>query len=401
MGSGQMKTRLVLVTLMLLVFTEMSQCLTMSKIENEQDSLTTENSQACQGEILIHCTVQTQSQSFISDRSHPLSQKMGKAVILLVKEIYYPILAAVALPANLVNIVILSRGNCGLSKCISVYMVAMAATDLLVIINNIIIYCIFSYHFPLSFLSLTPVCKVIIYMNAVAFDLFVWCVVSFTLDRFIVICCQKFKTKYCTERTAITIITTLTILISPKEIPILFAYEPQQIINQVQWGCRSRAAFFSSSPGIAFVWFYSAWVIWLPFTLLVLFNSLTIRRILVSNRTRTGLCQLRTKNLRDSEVENRRKSIILLFSVSISFILLWLTHSVNLGVTRLTDTNYYRGDRTSPAYIASKIGHFLLFLSCFQNPCIYAVTQSKFREEMKNMLKFPWRLLQSLVRIKG
>ncbi|XP_048450757.1 hepcidin-like [Rhincodon typus] len=50
MGSGQMKTRLVLVTLMLLVFIEMSQCLTMSKIENGQDSLTTENSQASQGE---------------------------------------------------------------------------------------------------------------------------------------------------------------------------------------------------------------------------------------------------------------------------------------------------------------------------------------------------------------
>ncbi|XP_059498905.1 hepcidin-1-like [Stegostoma tigrinum] len=53
MGSGQMKTRLVLVTLMLLVFTEMSQCLTMSKVENGQDSLTTENTQASQGEASI------------------------------------------------------------------------------------------------------------------------------------------------------------------------------------------------------------------------------------------------------------------------------------------------------------------------------------------------------------
>ncbi|GCB65894.1 hypothetical protein scyTo_0010026 [Scyliorhinus torazame] len=47
---------------------------------------------------------------------------MGKVVILLVKDIYYPILAAFGLPANLMTIVILSRGNCGLSKCITAYM---------------------------------------------------------------------------------------------------------------------------------------------------------------------------------------------------------------------------------------------------------------------------------------
>ncbi|XP_048379851.1 hepcidin [Stegostoma tigrinum] len=45
MGSIQMKTRLVLVTLMLLVFFEMSQCFTLSKIENGQGSMTTKTSQ--------------------------------------------------------------------------------------------------------------------------------------------------------------------------------------------------------------------------------------------------------------------------------------------------------------------------------------------------------------------
>ncbi|XP_048476479.1 hepcidin-1-like [Rhincodon typus] len=45
MGSNQMKTRLVLVTLVLLVFFEMSQCFTLSKSENGQGSLTTKKSQ--------------------------------------------------------------------------------------------------------------------------------------------------------------------------------------------------------------------------------------------------------------------------------------------------------------------------------------------------------------------
>ncbi|XP_048378117.1 probable G-protein coupled receptor 139 isoform X2 [Stegostoma tigrinum] len=61
---------------------------------------------------------------------------MEKAIILLLKEIYYPFLAVIGLPVNLIAIVILSRGNCGLSRCISLYMLAMATADLLVIIIN-------------------------------------------------------------------------------------------------------------------------------------------------------------------------------------------------------------------------------------------------------------------------
>ncbi|XP_067857679.1 probable G-protein coupled receptor 139 [Heptranchias perlo] len=63
---------------------------------------------------------------------------MERPTILRIKDIYYPVLASFGFPANLVTIVILFRGKCGLSKCISIYMVAMATADLLVIIFNVI-----------------------------------------------------------------------------------------------------------------------------------------------------------------------------------------------------------------------------------------------------------------------
>ncbi|XP_048380814.1 uncharacterized protein LOC125449180 isoform X2 [Stegostoma tigrinum] len=53
--------------------------------------------------------------------------------------IYYPVLAAVGVPANSVAIVILSRGRCGLSLCISYYLLAIAVTDFLVIITAVIL----------------------------------------------------------------------------------------------------------------------------------------------------------------------------------------------------------------------------------------------------------------------
>ncbi|XP_067882302.1 probable G-protein coupled receptor 139 [Heterodontus francisci] len=315
---------------------------------------------------------------------------MGKPAILLTKDIYYPLLAPLGVLVNLMAIVILSRQNCGLSKCISVYMVSMATADLLVMIINVMVYRIFSYHFPFSFLSYTPVCRIVIYMTTITFDLSVWFTVSFTFDRFVAVCFQKFKARYCTARTARVVITVFCLLNLFKNIPFLFAFEPQQIINKVQRGCRPSVDFFSSPLGLAWVWFHTAWIVWLPFTLIVSFNCSTIGRILVANRTRRKLRGNRSENRSDSEMDNRRKSIILLFTVSGSFILLWLTVAVTFVATRLPNTNNYRGDLTAPGYIANETGTCLKFLSCIQNPCIYAATQRKFREELKNVLKSLW-----------
>ncbi|XP_048476855.1 probable G-protein coupled receptor 139 [Rhincodon typus] len=294
----------------------------------------------------------------------------------------------------MITVFILLRRNCGLSKCISAYMVAMATSDLLVIVNSIIIYNILSYHFPFSFLSHTPVCKLIVYMTAMSLDLTVWFTVSFTFDRFVVICCQRFKAKYCTKRTATMVLIVISVLILSKNILVLFAYEPEQIINNTQWGCRSSVNILTSSP--AFAWFHSAWIAWLPFLLIFLFNSLTIHRIVVANRTRIGLRGHRSENHNNSAMESRRKSIILLFSISVSFILLWLTHSTSLVITRLSNPNYYRGDLNNPEYIITETGNILKLLSCFLNPCIYAVTQNKFREELNNVVK---SLLKQIVRL--
>ncbi|XP_067916301.1 probable G-protein coupled receptor 139 [Heterodontus francisci] len=314
---------------------------------------------------------------------------MGQVTILLIKEIYYPILAAISVPANLLTIVILSRGNCSLSKCISIYITAMATADLLVMMINVILYYIFSYHFPFSFLSHTPVCQFILYMTVVTLDLSVWFTVSFTFDRFVAICCQKLKTRYCTERTAAAVITTFSVLIFFQNIPFFFAFEPQQIINKVQWGCLQSAAYFSSPLGAAHLWFHLAWIVWVPFTSIFLFNSLTIRHIVVASKARRGLRGHKSDNQCDPEIQKRRKSIILLFTISASFILLWLTAALTVSITGLANINDSQRDHKNARYIASETGAMLKLLNSCPNTCIYAVTQRKFRKELKKILQSP------------
>ncbi|XP_067835234.1 probable G-protein coupled receptor 139 [Heptranchias perlo] len=316
---------------------------------------------------------------------------MGYAVIFLIEFIYYPILAAVAVPVNLVAIVILSRGKCGLSKCITRYLVAMAAADLMVVIIDVILHRINCMYLPVSFLLLTPVCTLNLVVYIVAVDCSVWFTVAFTFDRFIVICCQKLEPQYCTEKTATVVIATMCVVSCVRSVPFYYLMEPLFTIDNVPWHCVPTAEYFTSPLWKAYEWIDSVITPVLPILFILLFNALTVRHIISANRVRRGL-RSNSENQNDPEVKNRRKSMILLFTISANFVLLWITylvHSVNWPVI-----NFYYTDKylSNPIYITQQVGFMLQLLSSCTNTCIYGLTQRKFREELKTGVKYLFTL---------
>ncbi|XP_067874786.1 probable G-protein coupled receptor 139 [Heterodontus francisci] len=307
----------------------------------------------------------------------------------LVYAIYYPILAAVGVPVNFMAIVILARGKCGLSKCITYYLVAMALADLLVVINAVILNQIVDIYFPGNYLLLTPACRAKTALVHATRDISVWLTVAFTFDRFIAICCQKLKTRYCTKETAAVVIGFVLTLGCLENIPWYFAYETLFIKNELPWYCRIRSIFYTSPLWQSFSYFSSIATPFLPFCSIVLLNALTVRYILVVSRARRTLRgNTSSSNNPDPEMQNRKKSIILLFSISANFILLWLTYTIHFMYYRITHTYSYTG-YDDPVYILQEAGYMLLLLSCCTNTFIYAVTQVKFREELKKMVTYP------------
>ncbi|XP_067836633.1 probable G-protein coupled receptor 139 [Heptranchias perlo] len=284
---------------------------------------------------------------------------------------------------NLVAIVILSRGKCGLSRCISRYLVGMAVADLLVVITDSILRWVRWMYFPVSFLNVTPVCRLITFLVFAITEVSVWFTVAFTFDRFVAICCEKLKTKYCTEKTAAVVLGTVSVLSCLESLPWYFAYEPVIIIDSVPWFCVLKPSFHDSTAWAAYNMFHRILTPCVPFLLILLLNVLTIRRILVSGRIRRGLRgRSNEENHKDPEMENRKKSIILLFSITGSFILLWVTLVVINVYRRITNIDSYPS--TSPFLITKRTAGMLQLLSSCTNTCIYVLTQNKFREELKN-----------------
>ncbi|XP_067827993.1 probable G-protein coupled receptor 139 [Heptranchias perlo] len=333
-----------------------------------------------------------------STERNRLRREMGLPLFTEIEFIYYPVLAAIGVPVNLLAIVILSRGKCGLSKCITRYLVAMATADLLVIACNVILYRIAHLYWWDTFLLYTRVCRFILFLAPTATDSSVWLTVAFTFDRFVAISCQKLKTKYCNEKTSLVIIVTLSALFGLKNIPRPFVYDHYPTVNNIPWGCLVSSQFYVLPAWIAFSWIEQLLTPLLPFCLILLFNALTVRRILVASRARRSLRDLSNgENDKDPEMKNRRRSIVLLFAISGSFILLWMTTVVYFLYYRISGV-FNRRSLFNPFATFEQAGILLQLLSSCTNTAIYTVTQSKFREELLNVIKYPFTLIGKLVK---
>uniref|UniRef100_A0A4W3GYS0 G-protein coupled receptors family 1 profile domain-containing protein n=1 Tax=Callorhinchus milii TaxID=7868 RepID=A0A4W3GYS0_CALMI len=204
---------------------------------------------------------------------------------------------------NVVSIVILSRGKCGLSKCITHYLVAMSTADLMVIIISMIFFRIIPSYVQNTFISITPVCRLLMVLAASTTATSVWLTVAFTFDRYVAICCQNLKAKYCSEKTSAAVIAVLSVFCFVENIPWAFVVESLYKRNNVPWGCKPKASYFTSLT----------WAV---------FDTRARNRL----RGHSDGDRNRGASDSDPEMRNRRKSIVLLFAVSISFILLWMMY---------------------------------------------------------------------------
>ncbi|XP_042202497.1 probable G-protein coupled receptor 139, partial [Callorhinchus milii] len=249
-----------------------------------------------------------------------------------------------SIDANLLAIVVLSRGKCGLSKCITRYMVAMAVADLLFAINEVVLNHIHSLYFNHTFLDITPVCSLRMVLMSAVTHMSVWFTVAFTFDRLVAICWVKLKTTIGIAANLLAIVVLsrgkcglskcITLyMVAMAVADLLFAIN-EVVLNKIHSlyfnhtflditpVCSLRLVLMSAVTHMS-VWFTVAFT----FDRLVAIcwvKLKTISHILAANRIRRNLLHQKSNSGNDAEMENRRKSIILLFAISGSFILLWL-----------------------------------------------------------------------------
>ncbi|XP_048461539.1 probable G-protein coupled receptor 139 [Rhincodon typus] len=265
----------------------------------------------------------------------------------------------------------------------------MAVADFLVVISDVMLRWLMMY-FPVSFLDITYVCCLIMILIPATTMNSIWLTVAFTFDRFVAICCQKLKTKYCTEKTAVRIIATVSVLSFLESIPWYFKFQSKYIFNNLPWLCDIKPEYYTSIFWTLYGIFHRALSPTLPFIIILVLNTLTVRYVLLASKARRRLQKDsdREKNS-DPEMVKRRKSIILLFSISGSFIILWSPYSTCFLYQRIAILHDY--SPLSPT--VGTIGYLLQLLSTCTNTCLYTVTQTQFREQLKAVVNLPFTLI--------
>ncbi|XP_059810824.1 probable G-protein coupled receptor 139 [Hypanus sabinus] len=255
----------------------------------------------------------------------------------------------------------------------------MAAADLMVVIVVIFLERINYIYLFANFLLITPACSLLLVLSHASRVCSVWLTVAFTFDRCVAICCEKQRNRYCTKRTATVVVATVSAACCAEAIPFYFAVD--------RWSCVPVAEYYTSPLWKAYEIFDSITTPLLPICLILLFNISTVKRIIATNRVRQVL-RNSSENRSDPELANRRKSMILLFALSVNFILLWMPYVVHSRNWQIENYSYTDRYLSKPTYILQQCGFMLSFLSTCTNTCIYGLTQRKFREELKNGVKY-------------
>lgn len=261
------------------------------------------------------------------------------------------------------------------------------------------IYEVNQSYFPYSFLSYFSICRLILVFSFASIHCSVWFTVAFTFDRFVAIRCQKLRSNYCTTKTATVVLAVVCSLCILQTIPFYFAYEPLEITNNMSWFCTVSESNYTTHLWSAFIIMETVLTPFVPFILISLLNLLTIRHIVQVNRMRKALRgNENVQKQRDPEIENRRKSMVLLLAISGSFILLWSVNVLTNVYTQFVKVRLLSSNFHDPFTILEKCGYMLQAMSCCVNTFIYIAAQRKFREEVINMIKRPLSLFMRLLK---
>ncbi|XP_035511820.1 probable G-protein coupled receptor 139 [Morone saxatilis] len=300
--------------------------------------------------------------------------------MVTLQEVFYPALAAVGIPSNTITFLIILRRNCMLSRSSTFYLMAISVADNLVLIFIVVLELSVKYHQQEPFWSYEPWCNLRDIFNYGAYNASTWLVVVFTVERFIAIHTWKMKTKICTPRCAAWTITAVFLFSHIFAIPYYWSNASVYADNQ------TRCIYKPEAPSHfihALVWCQTVQAYVLPFLIILTLNGLTLRLISHCNRVHiTADLTSRVNKVMPLLRSRKRKSVVLLVTVSMSFMLLSVTRAITQIILRTTHMyTLDRNDYNLQINIAADIGTMLSLSNAAANMYLYVCTQSKFRQE--------------------
>ncbi|CAH1273669.1 GPR139 [Branchiostoma lanceolatum] len=201
----------------------------------------------------------------------------------IANHIYYTVLAAFGLPTNVLTIWILMqcRKKPGETKSTSsLYLIALAAADSLVLIFIVIIERVVHSLILGSRVSFGLFCPWLIWLDYGAHNASIWIIVAYTTERFVAVHFPIWRHRVCKPSTAKAIIAAVFALSYLFALPHFFSEEPKTFTsgNATFFICDLRED-ISAAYRLTLIWGQSTLSFFLPFVFIIVQNGLIIHRL--------------------------------------------------------------------------------------------------------------------------
>uniref|UniRef100_UPI00398E570B probable G-protein coupled receptor 139 n=1 Tax=Pristiophorus japonicus TaxID=55135 RepID=UPI00398E570B len=300
-----------------------------------------------------------------------------------IQKIYYPTLCAIGIPANLLTVYTIHCRKCGMSKVARLYLISLAIADTLCLFWGGLIDLSLVWLVDNPFWNSSPWCGLLTVLEYGSVFSSIWIVIVFTLERYLVLRSTRARQHCLQTKVTIRIILSVVLISHLIALPAYWINQ-SELQNLTQHNqtlphpvCIYNDSFYST----AVVWFHTFISGGIPYLLIVLLNCLISQRLYAATRFFTQE-QLRSIN-GVTAGGLVKKSILILFTVSFTFVLLSLPRFVTYCILRTAYNTpmHDRNDYSQLINLLADLGIMLQWLNSAINSLLYCAISKRFRRE--------------------
>ncbi|KAM9354778.1 putative G-protein coupled receptor 139 [Pholidichthys leucotaenia] len=309
-------------------------------------------------------------------------------IFVTVQKIYYPFLCVMGIPANLFTFYMICFRNCGMSNTATVYLSCLAIMDTFYVVWVILLDLTLTFWMLQPFWHLHPWCAILAFLQYGSLYSSSWIVVVFTIERYLVL--RSTAVKQHLSQSFVTKLTCVTIVLVSHLVSVPTAWinivTPVNLTIDGKNVTLPRCLYRNETYATVVVWITTFLSGGIPIVLVIIFNYLIGYNLCRATKlfTKEERRVMHGKSTRGM----LRRTILLLGTVSVAFVVLSLPRFVTYCILRTNhnNENFNRNDYSLAINVAGDLANMLQNLNSTTNFLLYCMVSRRFRRELVHVL---------------
>ncbi|MBN3326728.1 GP139 protein, partial [Atractosteus spatula] len=290
--------------------------------------------------------------------------------------------------ANLFTFYMIRFRKCGMSETAAIYLSSLAIVDSCYLVWVILLDLTLSFVQAQPFWHAQPWCRILTCLQHGSLYSSSWIVVGFTIERYLALRITNLKRHYSQCRVTVCITVMIVVLSHVASVPVYWINDVK-LTNLTRDGenvTLPRCSYNNTEYSTVLVWITTFLSGGIPILLVIVFNTLIGHHL---RRASKMFTKEERRAIKGASAKSMvRRTILLLCTVSITFVVLSLPRFVTYCILRTTYNyqGFNRDDYSLSINVISDLANMLQNLNSSTNFLLYCMVSRRFRQELLGLL---------------